>query len=142
MCLLLALGSTNIYANDWEHLFQRAKYQDVKISPDGQYLAIIVDSHGQRALAFLSRETMETIGTTKLPDINEVGNFHWVNNERVVLKIIQRKPWQEEPLYYGELFAVNVDGSQTELIYGYRNGGNGKRSRLKKKRRLTVGLNS
>ncbi|WP_286263350.1 alpha/beta hydrolase family protein [Thalassotalea atypica] len=135
MCLLLALGSTNIYANDWEHLFQRAKYQDVKISPDGQYLAIIVDSHGQRALAFLSRETMETIGTTKLPDINEVGNFHWVNNERVVLKIIQRKPWQEEPLYYGELFAVNVDGSQTELIYGYRNGGNGKRSRLKKKKK-------
>lgn len=129
-----ALSIPHVSATHGEQLFQRAKYQGVKISPDGKHLAVAVDSEGQRALVFLSRSTMEMVGTAKLPGINEVGNFHWVNNERVVIKIHQRKPWQEESLYYGELFAVNVDGSLPELIYGYRNQEQSLGSRFKKKK--------
>ena len=91
-CLIVLVFSTSVSSNNWEHLCQRAKYQDAKISPDGKHIAIAMDSEGKRVLVFLNRKSMEMVGTAKLPDINEVGNFHWVNNERVVIKINQRNP--------------------------------------------------
>lgn len=134
--IMLCITMVSAHAQDWEHLFQRAKYQDVKISPDGKHLAVAMDSDGKRALIFISRSTMKMVGASKLPGKNEVGTYHWANNERVVFKIFQREPWQEELSYYGELFAVNIDGSSSELIYGYRNVDNTLGTRTKKKKQI------
>ncbi|WP_448211254.1 alpha/beta hydrolase family protein [Colwellia sp. MEBiC06753] len=123
ICLLLSLlviTSPSSFANKWEQLFEFPKYQEVKISPNGKHLAVAMDMDGQRALAFLERKTMKYIGGAKLPGQNEVGEFYWANNERVVVKVYQREPWRKNPAYYGELFAVNIDGSMGEMIYGYR----------------------
>ena len=134
--IMLCITMVSAHAQDWEHLFQRAKYQDVKISPDGEHLAVAMDSDGKRALIFISRSTMKMVGASKLPGKNEVGTYHWANNERVVIKIYQREPWQEQLNYYGELFAVNIDGSNPELIYGYRNVDNTLGTRTKKKKQI------
>lgn len=134
LMLLLCIASAN--ADEWAHLFQSAKYQDVKISPDGKHLAVAMDSEGKRALIFISRSTMKMVGATKLPNKNEVGSYYWANNERVVIKIFQRRPWREQLGFYGELFAVNFDGSDPELIYGYRNVDNTLGTRTKKKKKI------
>ena len=77
----------------------------------------------------------------KLPQLNEVGGYYWVNNERVVIEVNQREPWRKEPLFYGELYAINLDGSRGEMIYGYRSidaveAREQKHSRMKKKKRI------
>lgn len=118
--LLLCFFSSFTFATEWERLFEHPKYQFVKISPNGENLAVAMDTDGKRSLAFIERKTMKYLGGVKLPGKNEVGTFYWANDERIVIKVNQREPWRKEPLYYGELYAVNIDGTQGEMIYGYR----------------------
>ncbi|MCC2608099.1 alpha/beta hydrolase family protein [Planctobacterium marinum] len=93
---------------------------NVKISPDGEHLAVRGIFAGERQLAMLNSQTMEKVGYLKFPEPHQVGEFFWVNNERLLIKVLATSVAQEEPLYYGELYGINVDGSKGDLLYGYR----------------------
>lgn len=128
--LLLSFYSS---ADNWEHLFDHNKYQNAKISPDGKHIAIAMDYEGSSILVFLTREEMKTVGTARLSGSYEVGDYKWVNNERVVIAMVKHVPSLEEPQFYGELYAVNYDGSRGKIIYGYQAGEDQVGSRLKRK---------
>ncbi len=134
-CLFMSTLVINSHtqAKGWEALFEHAEYQEAKISPDGKYLAVSVFTDNKMALAFLDRKSLATIGSAKFPGTIEVGNFHWVNNERVVIEINKQNPWQEKPMFTGELFAVNFDGTRNEMIYGFKAGEMQTGSHVKKK---------
>ncbi|NQZ83351.1 MAG: S9 family peptidase [Colwellia sp.] len=140
LLVLFCIMANPIFGKSWEHLFDHPKYQNVKISPDGKHLAIAMLTDGKRSMVFLDRESMAYVGGFRFPGKNEVGQYYWANNDRVVIKVNQREPWRKEPLYYGELYAVNVNGTRGEMIYGYRSidkrsassGG----SKFKKKKRI------
>ncbi|WP_168190701.1 alpha/beta hydrolase family protein [Salinimonas iocasae] len=95
------------------------KYQSAKLSPDGSKLAVSFDDKGARNLAIFSLKDFSVLGGASLGTRGDVGNFYWGNNERIVLEIWRRKPWQTESSNYGELYAVNYDGTQGEMIYGF-----------------------
>lgn len=99
---------------------QQSKYHSVKVSPDGKHLGVTMDVEGKKTLAFLNLESMEWVGGAKLPRLSEVGEFHWANNERVIIKVMKKEAWREEAIYYGELFAQNIDGTKAQMVYGYR----------------------
>ena len=120
--LLCCLFMSNAIGQNWDKLFEPATYQNAKISPDGKYLAVAVRANDKIALIFLDRKTMKNLGSANFAGHSEVGDFYWVNNERVVIKIVQREPWLEKPQFYGELYAVNYDGSYANMIYGYKAG--------------------
>jgi dipeptidyl aminopeptidase/acylaminoacyl peptidase len=128
--LLLSFYSS---ADNWEHLFDHNKYQNAKISPDGKHIAIAMDYEGSSILVFLTREEMKTVGTARLSGGYEVGDYKWVNNERVVIAMVKHVPSLEAPQFYGELYAVNFDGSRGKIIYGYQAGEDQVGSRLKRK---------
>ena len=114
------------FAKDYEYL-------SVKLSPDGSKLGVVMKIDGKRRLATLNVSNFETLGGIDFGDRGEVGNFHWVNNERLVIELWQRKSWLEQGENLGELFAINYDGSNSDLIYGYRAGEERRSSRIKKK---------
>ncbi|MCC2608098.1 alpha/beta hydrolase family protein [Planctobacterium marinum] len=95
------------------------QYYSAKVSPDGKYLAVGVLEDTERKLLVLDTQTFKVVGGANLPYPRQVGPFYWVNNERLVIKILQARTWESEPLYYGELFAVNYDGDKAKNIYGY-----------------------
>jgi dipeptidyl aminopeptidase/acylaminoacyl peptidase len=130
---ILLLSSFCSIANNWEHLFDHNKYQNAKISPDGKHIAIAMDYEGSSILVFLTREEMKTVGTARLSGGYEVGDYKWVNNERVVIAMVKHVPSLEAPQFYGELYAVNFDGSRGKIIYGYQAGEDQVGSRLKRK---------
>ena len=109
-------------------------YIDAKLSPDGNKLAVILKIEGSRRLIVFNAANFKTVGGVNFGARGEVGDFFWVNDERLVLELWQRKPWLEEGENYGELFAVNYDGSGSELIYGYRAGEMQTGSRIGKKK--------
>ncbi len=121
-------------ANTWDILFDYDEYQNVKISPDGKYLAVSMLIENKRGLVFLDRKTLTTVGATRFSGSYEVGNYHWANNERVIINMVKRHGWLEELNSYGELYAVNFDGSKGEVIYGYQAGEMQTGSHLKKKK--------
>eukprot|EP00487_Bulimina_marginata_P001870 TRINITY_DN14406_c0_g1_i1.p1 TRINITY_DN14406_c0_g1~~TRINITY_DN14406_c0_g1_i1.p1 ORF type:complete len:175 (-),score=20.82 TRINITY_DN14406_c0_g1_i1:131-655(-) len=121
------------YAKNWDGIFERAQYQDAKISPDGKHLAVSVFNKGEASLVFLDSKTLKPLSGSKLPSRLEIDQYYWVNNERVVISLAKRDPWLEEPVSYGELFAINMDGSRGKMIYGYRAGEKQTGSFIKKK---------
>jgi len=112
----------NVNAKNWEQLFDWSQYYNAKISPDGKYLAVSALVKNKTALVFLDRKTLKPVGGSQFPGEYEVGNYRWVNNERVVINMVKRLPWLESPGYFGELYAVNYDGSKGLMIYGYQAG--------------------
>lgn len=108
-------------------------YLDAKISPDGKKLAVRVLSEGKRRLIVLDAKSLKTKGNIFFPGQQEVGDFFWANDKRLVIKLMDSEPWLEEPFYVGELFSVNYDGSKPELIYGYRVEQDNKSTRLRQK---------
>lgn len=97
-------------------------YVSVKLSPDGKYFAVVMLVEGKRKLAVFDSKTIDHVGFFSFKGDDEVGNIQWVNNERIVMSVYQRT-WREKATKdYGELYAVNFDGSAGRMIYGYRAG--------------------
>lgn len=95
---------------------------DIKISPTGDYLAARVFRDNKHSLIFLDRSAVKIVGGLNLVGSNEVGRFFWANDERIVAEVYRVPTNKEAPSYWGELVAVNYDGSYSELIFGYRSG--------------------
>ncbi|MCC4833498.1 S9 family peptidase [Shewanella sp. 10N.7] len=122
---LLAFAPSIVNAASLSHsdLFSRgAEYTDVKISPEGDYLSALTTHDGKKTLIILETETKKMINAIRFPSNAEVGNYVWVNHERVVLQKVYLKGWSDVPQYYGELFSVNADGSRQEYLFGYNSG--------------------
>lgn len=114
-------------------LAQNPGFTDFKISPDGKHLAAKIYRNDKRTLIFLDSSTMKVVGAASMAGKMEVGEYRWVNNERVVFKIVESLPWEKEPSYYGELFGIDIDGGRSTLLFGYRAGEQQTGSNVKKR---------
>jgi dipeptidyl aminopeptidase/acylaminoacyl peptidase len=95
------------------------QFVDAKISPDGKHLAATSIIEGKRVLSFI--DLAGGVGVTVHPrDDDEVYEFWWVNDKRVLYSVAQNATILEEPELTGELFAANYDGSGTDTLFGYR----------------------
>lgn len=130
---LLLLGVAVLHAQpvSLASLAKHAQYKDVKISPDGQYLAETGVINGQTVLALI--HLADKKGTLVRPreEDDDVTSFHWVSPTRVVYSIGTRVGGYDAPLPTGELFAVNADGTGAGMLYGYRLGGMSTGSHIK-----------
>jgi len=133
LLLILFFISAASMAKNWDVLFDHSQYQNAKISPDGKYLAISLRHENRGLLFFLDSKTLEAVGSVGFQGNYEPGQYYWANNERVVIKMVKRVYSKEEPAFYGELYAVNFDGSNGEMIYGYQAGEMQTGSRIRKK---------
>ncbi len=97
-------------------------YSGVKISPDGQYLAMTVDRGEQDVLTVLRTDNLSVVKVNQLPDDKSVGAFHWTSPERLMFTAVRKVGSFEQPFGTGEWFAVNADGSQPRplIFYGTR----------------------
>ncbi|WP_073271725.1 alpha/beta hydrolase family protein [Microbulbifer donghaiensis] len=115
-----------------QDLVKHEDIQQVKISPKGTHLAIRKLYEGERILVFMSLKPLEITGLLRFRGKEEVGNFYWANDERVVAEVISRKAALEAPVNYGSLYAINYDGTMGKNIFGWAAGEKQTGSRIKK----------
>lgn len=96
------------------------QYSDVRLSPTGEYLSVISEMDGKNILIIIDRKINKPTYVVRFPANAQVGDYTWVNDERVVVAKEYLRGWRDHPEYYGELFAVNADGSQKKQIVGYQ----------------------
>ena len=120
--LLAAVFSASLFAADPVPLADFAKhmqFRDARISPDGTHLAASSIIDGKVVLSIIDLE--KNTGLTLRPrDDDEIYKFWWVSNRRIVYTVAQHFGYFEAPGMTGELFAVDVDGKNKDVLFGYR----------------------
>lgn len=123
---LIVLMSTTLsaFAEDTQSIAQQfsrgAEFSNVKISPAGDYISAITKHEGKSKLLILDAKTRQFHHVVAFPGNAQVGGYTWANNDRIVLQKEYLKGWKAHPMYYGELFAVNADGSRPTYLFGYK----------------------
>jgi dipeptidyl aminopeptidase/acylaminoacyl peptidase len=103
-------------------LARHTEYRDVKLSPDGKYLAATAVVQGQTVLALIHLADKKA-QLVRPRDQDAVTDFWWASSTRVVYTVGTRVGGYVRPLPTGELYAVNADGSNSQMLYGFRKSG-------------------
>lgn len=110
--LALLLAGPAFAQVDVDAFLKRDTYEDIKISPSGEYLAATVPLEDRTVLAILRRKdgvvTSKAMGGPK----SEIDDFWWASDERIVVSIAERQGSRDQPYATGELHAVSADGSR------------------------------
>lgn len=132
--LLLGLAVTGTAsAVDVEAFARKDKFNDIKISPNGDYFAASVPQDDRTALVVIRRSDQAVTATFSMGNNTHVYDFNWVNPERVLISMAEKFGSLDKPSPTGELFAINADGSKAESLVGYRVADNGPGTRIKPK---------
>lgn len=107
------------------------EFGEVKISPDGQTLAMTLGKYGSTALAFVDRKDGKLIGGFREINGTQIAWFDWVSPQRIIYAIAEKSPSRAAPDLTGEIFAIDSNGKAQALIYGYRAGQSQIGTRLK-----------
>jgi dipeptidyl aminopeptidase/acylaminoacyl peptidase len=103
-----------------EHFTRYDEFSDLKISPDGEFVAVHTGKYGRSAILFVDLKSKKGVSSIRAPDDCEIDEYHWVSPTRVVYTLAQRQRDRIRPTPTGEIFAINRDGSSARQLYGYR----------------------
>jgi dipeptidyl aminopeptidase/acylaminoacyl peptidase len=110
------------------------RFEDIKLSPDGDYFAATVPADDRTGLFIIRRADGKATASFALGKNSHVAEFWWVNPERVVMTIAQKFGQLDQPIPTGELYAINADGSKAENLVGFRVEGRGAGTRIQPKK--------
>ncbi|MFN4160601.1 MAG: alpha/beta hydrolase family protein [Stenotrophomonas sp.] len=105
-----------------EDFVKHPSYGNVRISPNGDYLAISMDHGDQDVLTIMRTSDLAVMKVNQLPDKKSVGAFYWISPNRIMFNAVKKIGGYAQPFATGEWFAVNADGSQAVpvIFYGTR----------------------
>lgn len=104
-----------------EKYAKHAQYLDIKISPEGTYLASTSRSEdGLISLTILDIKKQEVVSITRGRGKESVSTFNWLNDDRLLLTMAREVGSFEQPMPTGELIAMNADGSDSTILTGWR----------------------
>ncbi|HIG43472.1 MAG: S9 family peptidase [bacterium] len=112
-----------------QDLAKNAEILLAKISPKGDYIGVLRESDGKRSVAIFTFPAMKFSSLLSYPGRDEVGNFWWVNDERILADVARNYDRWEEARATGELFAMNANGKKREHLFGLRAGADQSRGR-------------
>lgn len=98
------------------------KFNNIKLSPDGKYLAATVPLDDRTILAILDRASNKVTAIVKLGENVHVQDFVWVNDHRVVLDVAEKYGALDTPQLDGNLYAINAEGGRVTILAGWKSG--------------------
>ncbi|WP_259401967.1 S9 family peptidase [Pseudoalteromonas sp. SG41-1] len=119
LCVVSFMSDANQSAPAVDDFSRSSEYSQVKISPNGSYLAVIMQPEGKKVLVILDAKKFTIHHAINFESNAQVGAYHWVRDDRVVVAKEYLRGWQDHPEYYGELYGVNADGSKAKYLVGY-----------------------
>jgi len=125
--------------HELEDFVRKPKFLDIQLSPTGEYFAATVPVESKIGLVIVRRSDSKLIGSMHLPGSRAaVADFYWANDERVVIEAAERFGLHEAPQRTGELWAVDIDGRNGDMLVGQRVQGEGLGTTIKRKKAETV----
>jgi dipeptidyl aminopeptidase/acylaminoacyl peptidase len=103
-----------------EYFTKYDEFSGMKISPDGQFVALHTGKYGRSALLFVDLKNKKIASGIRAPENGEIDDYYWISPTRLIYMIAERTPGLMQPARTGEIFAINRDGSSTRQLYGFR----------------------
>ena len=119
ICSLAGFGWTGVTPEDFA---RNPEILKARISPTGDHLAVLRIVDDKRVVAVLSHPGLALTGVMSFPGDNQVLDFQWVNDERIIASVTRDFGSTEYLDPTGELFGMNADGSRSRHLFGYRAG--------------------
>lgn len=113
---------------------KKDRFGTLKISPTGEYYAATVPVDNKTALVLMRRGDNKLTGTFQLGKNTHVADFWWVNPTRVLISMSEKIGDLDEPRLTGDIYAINADGTQPDLLVGQSNRGAGLDTRIQPKK--------
>lgn len=99
---------------------KRDTFDDIKISPGGEYYAATVPVEDRTGLVILQRSGLKVTARFALGKNTHIDEFAWVSPSRVILSMSQKFGALDTPRPTGELYGIDADGSGREILVGQR----------------------
>lgn len=114
-----------------EAFFSYAKISDVKISPDGKYLALLVPDpktgEDRKGLVLITTDNAHKVTASFLvTGYQMVANFWWMTDDRLLANTATQTGSYAPPLWDGHLYAINADGTRQATLLPAPEGSNQK----------------
>jgi dipeptidyl aminopeptidase/acylaminoacyl peptidase len=104
-----------------EDLMRHAEFEELSISPKGDYLAATAPQDGQTGVVILDISDLdnpEISGAFRLSRNENATNLLWATNERLVFTSTLQAGILAQPFFSGNFYAINADGSRMRQIFG------------------------
>ncbi len=95
---------------------------DAQLSPQGDYLGTLRIVDEKQVVVIHEFPSMKVSSVLSFPGRNQVLDFSWANDERIIARITQDFGSSDFFSPTGELFAMNADGKKRTHVFGYRAG--------------------
>ncbi len=102
-----------------ERVVRQASFEDIALSPNGDYFAASVPQGEKTILVVMRRADKQITSVFRMEGKTHVAEFEWVNPTRILLSIGQRFDQRERPLPTGEVYALDAEGD-AEILAGPR----------------------
>lgn len=113
---------------------ERDAFEQLKISPTGEYFAASVPVDDKSVLVIMRRADMKRTAIVNVSSRTFIEDFWWVNDERVVVTLSEKHGAFDQRYGTGEIFATDADGKNQNLLIGWRRGEQSVNSRIKAKK--------
>lgn len=116
--ILIAFFSSVTFAtNSIEDFFNNKDYQQVKISPSGDYYSITYQEETELKLVILERKTNKVLSSFAFGEYQKIFNVTWVNDERFIMAVKKTVGYLDTKGGRPYYVASNYDGSnRRELL--------------------------
>ncbi|MCF6276120.1 MAG: hypothetical protein L3J05_10210, partial [Robiginitomaculum sp.] len=101
-----------------EHYSRLPAVYDAAISPDGKWLATVLDNEGKYILRVfnLADPNDKKVRATAYPDTVKVNWVHWANNKQLLLSTSQAEKTRGLVYYTGHLFVLDRDMTEAKIV--------------------------
>lgn len=92
---------------------------NLQLSPDGMHVAGVLHGATYTGLAVFDRKSGQLQSSMRFPEGNQVVALWWANNRRLLVSLGQNFG-NDAPSPTGELFAIDMEGTNHGMLAGYR----------------------
>lgn len=121
--LLLPLGVSAETGSSYkiEEFIRKDRFQSVRISPKGTYVAATVPVDDKTVLVVLKPGQEKPVSHFNLRGKSHVMDFAWANDERLLFTVGVKDGMLEEPMPQGEIWGMDADGGNAKILAGWQN---------------------
>jgi dipeptidyl aminopeptidase/acylaminoacyl peptidase len=110
-----------VHALDIEPYIKKDNFEQIKVSPKGEFFAATVPLEKQTILVIIRRSDNKVISRVGMGENTVIGSFRWVNPQRVLFAVGEKFGALDSPQGTGEIYGIDAkEGATGELLVGQR----------------------